>query len=425
MRHRWFVLAVGACAIAVACTSFSGDDEPVPAPNDGAADSDLDATQPDAAIADAGPDADAGCSIVSLAAGDFHTCAVKADGTVWCWGHNGAGQLGIGNNAAAVARPTRVIDVTDAVEVATGSYHSCARTRSGTVWCWGANNAGQLGNGTIGTPGSPARVTIVDDAKAIAVGTGHSCAIRASDSVWCWGTNQKGQLGNGGFATTAIPVKTMFPEPARSISLGVFHSCAVAISNAGFCWGDNTAGQLGIGFDTDPDAAATSHPKPTAVGNNFGDLVAGGGHTCAETLSGLKCWGTNGALQLGIGPDASSYALPTSVTNASALMLERPAAGYNATCATSKNDSTSWCWGSDVYGLLQDAGPTTGIPVRVNPGDVLGIAVGARHVCANMKNGPPQCWGTTEAGQLGGGIFEPDASTPTRFGPAPVVAICE
>jgi len=421
--RRWFGLVIGGCAAAVACTSFSGDEDPVPGPGDAAPDAELD-------VAPAPPDAsDAGrCSIVSLASGDLHSCAVKADGKVWCWGLNAAGQLGIGNNATVVSRPTPVIDVTNAVEVAAGPYHSCARTRAGEVWCWGANNGGQLGLGTVtglGVP--PTKVPGVNDATAIAVGFAHTCAVRANGVVWCWGLNAHGQIGNAkDSANEPAPVQTTLAEPAQALALAGFHTCALTQAGGVWCWGINNAGQLGVGFDdAGADAASYSHRSAEqAIVTGAGDIASGFAHACATVASGLQCWGANAALQLASGK-TGSVDRPSPVIVPQGLMLSAPSAGSDATCALAKDGSGPWCWGSNKYGLLnQSAAGPIGDPVKVVT-KATRVHVGARHACVRVDEGPPQCWGTSEYGQLGRGVIDPDSGAPVRVGPAPITTICD
>jgi len=132
-----------------------------------------------------------------------HTCATRADGSVWCWGLNNAGQLGDGSlhNRSV---PVRAGALSGIVELAIGGFethgpisHSCARASSGRLWCWGANAFGQLGDGTTTSRSTPVPVLGIADARALGVAATHTCAVRADGHVWCWGANDTGQLGTG------------------------------------------------------------------------------------------------------------------------------------------------------------------------------------------------------------------------------------
>ena len=152
---------------------------------------------------------------VSITAGDRHTCAALADLTVACWGEGRSGQLGWSTALASHDIPSPVMNLTDVVEVAAGANHTCARTTSGSVFCWGANEAGQIGDGTHTTRAGPSggdRPAFVN-AIALAAGGAHTCAIKSDQSVFCWGSDSAGQLGEGAFLQypTARPTHISCP----------------------------------------------------------------------------------------------------------------------------------------------------------------------------------------------------------------------
>ena len=250
---RWFLRIIAACGAAFACSSFGGGGDGPVLTNDGGPDA---LVPPPEASVDAG-----GCSITSLSVGSnaAHTCAVKADGTVWCWGSNTDGQLGIGADGGVAARPTRLDGIADAVEVAAGTAFTCARTRDGSVYCWGRNDVGQLGVGPATSRGSPAKLSSIGSVKAIAAGGYHACAITADDRLWCWGYNRYGQLGTSGMESAIYPVPALVDETVRAVSAGVQHTCVLTQAGAVLCWGLNAYAQLGIGEpDAGPKAGLTS-----------------------------------------------------------------------------------------------------------------------------------------------------------------------
>ncbi|MBP9066769.1 MAG: RCC1 repeat-containing protein, partial [Candidatus Microthrix sp.] len=165
--------------------------------------------------------------VVGISAGGNHTCVVRGNGTVACWGDNAAGWLGDGTTTGSSV-PVGVVGITDAIAVTNSDYQSCALHADGRVSCWGFNGQGQLGNGTTTASSVPVPVTGVTNATAVAIGNTHSCALLADGGVSCWGYNVNGELGNG----TTVPLSTV-PVPvtgitnATALAANAFHSCAV------------------------------------------------------------------------------------------------------------------------------------------------------------------------------------------------------
>jgi alpha-tubulin suppressor-like RCC1 family protein len=148
--------------------------------------------------------------VVAIAAGSSHSIALKRDGSVWSWGANALGQLGDGSVSAAnpggKPRPTQVVGLADVVAIAAGGRHSIAAKRDGTVWTWGANSFGQLGNGLFSSAAQPLAVKVQGLANVVEVSGGyyHSAALRVDGTIWTWGRNWLGELGDG-TTTTASP----------------------------------------------------------------------------------------------------------------------------------------------------------------------------------------------------------------------------
>ena len=253
------------------------------------------------------PDASPACGVPGLvtdvALGLMHACSLENDGTIWCSGVNDHGELGNGAFTPMTATPTEVVDalgpITDALSISAGKYHTCAvRARDGgSVWCWGQNPAGQLGNASqldssiavevLATAGG-----VLTGAAEVTLGDRYSCARTTAGQAWCWGEGARYQLGDGTtFArATASPVLSSTLEPlAGIVQLASGRSEVCALDGAGtvWCWGHNNRGQLGDGSTVDR-------------------VLAHYAHACARTTSGrMLCWGRNTEGELGDGTYAN------------------------------------------------------------------------------------------------------------------------
>jgi alpha-tubulin suppressor-like RCC1 family protein len=231
-----------------------------------------------------------GSSVAQVTAGFLHTCARRADATVWCWGENFAGQLGDGTTSSR-AMPVQVAGLVGAVaEVSAGGGHSCARQTDGTLWCWGFNVTGQLGDGTATDRLTPIQVSALGTTVTeVSAGAEHTCARRTGSTLWCWGRNHFGQVGDGTFADRAAPVQVAALEASvAQSSAGYSHTCARKTDGTLWCWGANFSGQLGDGTETErliPVEVAT-------LGAAVAEVSAGGSHSCARKSDhSVWCWG--------------------------------------------------------------------------------------------------------------------------------------
>ena len=301
-------------------------------------------------------------SVVDIAAGDYHTCALHQTGLASCWGSNRTGQLGSGESSenSSSARPLQVLGIADAAAVSAGDSHSCALHENGTISCWGEN--GPLGTDLESSPaaasseqinftaqsGSAARkqnlalaaeqpslleqidtyttlpppliftsepiaVPDITDAIAVSAGGYHTCALHQDNTVACWGNNRYGQLGNGDSgsdADTTQPVKVAGIDDAIAVSAGRWNTCALHKDSSISCWGQNYWGESSW--------SARGRIQPTAVKvGNISDAIAvsaGGDHACAlHEDATISCWGNNADGKLALGIDGNISVLPITV----------------------------------------------------------------------------------------------------------------
>lgn len=271
--------------------------------------------------------------VVAIAAGGAHTCALLDTGGVKCWGWNRRGQIGDGQDCS-MSQCRRLVptDVTglsgSVVAIAAGVYHNCALLSTGGVKCWGQNDAGQLGAATgspcvdellnpIACAQTPVDVTGLSGVARVAAGGSHSCALLSSGHIDCWGDNSSGQLGDGGACGTTCGSATEVSAitTANAIATGERHTCAIiGDAHVVYCWGENGAGQVGNGDSPNDslspiDVCAFSDcgigivctpGVPCRALRDTAAIAAGTNHNCALMNGGnLKCWGDNSSGQLG------------------------------------------------------------------------------------------------------------------------------
>jgi alpha-tubulin suppressor-like RCC1 family protein len=215
------------------------------------------------AVNDLGSDA-----TVDLVAGSYHLCALRDDGTVRCRGRNDSGQLGRGTTITNASTPpyaagARVTNLDDAIDVAAGSAHSCAVRANGRVVCFGDNEFGQLGDGTRSDRNLPSAVgALAPRAVSVVAGNRHSCALTSDGSVYCWGLNDVGQLGDGSTTHRSTPVRAGTLDDVVLLEAGGNTTCATRSTGAVYCWGENSLGQVG-------DASGVDRSTPSAVSNGI------------------------------------------------------------------------------------------------------------------------------------------------------------
>jgi alpha-tubulin suppressor-like RCC1 family protein len=284
-----------------------------------------------------------------VAAGGGGSCTLMPDQTVWCWGSNATGQLGNGTLQGSMT-PVQVSTLGPATGVSAGQSdnalsafnHTCAVETTAQVFCWGSNTFGELGQGTISKDNPlPLAVTGGLLASQVSAGDGFTCAVTTAKTVKCWGDGNDGQLGNGTTTDSSTPVKVKNLANVVQVAAGYFHACALESNGTVWCWGDNAFGELGNGSTTSSDVPVSVPVESVTY------IAAGSSDSCAVAgpTAALLCWGTNNVGQLGTG----SFTDESTPTPASGLTgVQQVSLGIDFGCAiASIPQVTALCWGDN------------------------------------------------------------------------------
>jgi alpha-tubulin suppressor-like RCC1 family protein len=334
---------------------------------------------------------------VQVAAGDNYCLALKYDGTVWAWGDNEFGQLGDGSTTTNKNTPVKVSGLSNISMIAAGKSHSLALKNDGSVWAWGENQNGQLGDGTNTNKTTPVQVSNLFNVSMIVAGDYYSLALKDDSSVWTWGYNYYGQLGDGSTTNKNTPIKVTGLFNVTMVAVGDRHSLVLKNDGSVWAWGYNGSGQLG-------DGSTTNKFTPVQVPelSNVTMIATGEHHSMVLTDNDLVwAWGNNHYGQLADGStiDRSSPVKVTCLSNVSLI-----AAGISHSLAL-KDDGSIWAWGSNYYGQLGD-GTTQNksSPIQLSGiSSVTSITAGKYYSLAIKKNGSIWAWGYNYYGQLGDG----------------------
>jgi len=281
------------------------------------------------------------------AGGPGNTCmATKGDGTLWAWGANGQGQLGF-NNTTNYSSPKQVGALTGWSKVSSGSEHTLAIKTNGTMWSWGYNATGQLGLGSTGYFSSPNQIGALTTWSAISAGFRCSLAVKTDGTLWSWGRNDFGQLGLGNTTNYSSPKQIGALTYWLSVASGTYYSFAIKTDGTLWSWGKNTQGQLGLGN-------TTSYSSPKQIGAlTYWYQIDGGGSTAhvlaTKTDGTLWSWGNNSYGELGLG-NTTSYSSPKQI-GALTDWLNITCGTYNS-CLATRTNGTLWSWGNGTQGIL-------------------------------------------------------------------------
>jgi len=346
-------------------------------------------------------------SQISASSGQF-TLQVVTGGTVWAWGNNGSGQLGDGTFVNhALAQP--VTGITSVTAVAAGGSHSLALKSDGTVWAWGSNSNGQLGDGNVNFHATPNQVPGLTGIIAIAAGQNHSLALKSDGTIWAWGSNGNGQVGDGTVGNNRLsPVAvtaTGFTNNITAIAAGANHSLAIVTGGGLWAWGQNANGQVG-------DGTLVQKVVPTAISlttcaAGAATAIAGGFSHSLAVVSGTVCaWGLNANGQLGDGTTTQRTA-PVATSTLSGITAV--SAGSNHSLAL-KSDNTVWAWGANGVGQLGDTTTTSSLTPVQAVGITTGVEIAAGNSYSVARLSSPvdtvMTWGAEGQGELGDGITD-------------------
>jgi len=344
---------------------------------------------------------------LTISAGGGHAMVIHEDGSLWAWGINGNGQLGNDDGGDLWRFENLPIKVMDGViGISAGGAHSLAITDDGSLWAWGWNVFGQIGDGTMTDRFVP--TMILEDVIQASAGDMHSLALKNDGSLWAWGSGLYGRVGYAVDQAVLRPVKIM--DDVIYISAGHFHSMAIQSDGSLWAWGGNRFGQLG-------DGTLDDRHEPVFIMDNVISVSAGENHSLAIQEDGsLWVWGSNEFGKFGDGTYSGFYEFfphPIKVMDYVAAV----SAGRYHTVAI-LTDGSVWAWGSNNHGELgigMEAIFWTFEPMPTKVMDnAVSVAAGTGFTLALNTDGGVFGWGFNEFGQLGDGTSE-DRTTPVNI----------
>lgn len=321
------------------------------------------------------------------------------------WGDDIHGQLADGVIGGSRVSPGVAASGYKWLDVKAGRFHACGIRNNATLWCWGLNSQGQLGDGTTTSSGSPVQVGTHADWQQIAPAYRHTCGIRAGQ-MWCWGLGSNGELGDGLSTSSLTPVRVGTASDWKEVATGWGRfSCGVRGQGDLSCWGRNTQGELGVGD-------YTNRAVPTAVPNSpWKGVTAGFSHACAiSSFDLLYCWGRNDEFQASPN-NQTNYSSPTLTDGTTVKMVS---AGSTGTCMMFSGGNRGPEWNGRVFCRGVNAprgysGPGPFVGCEGDPCENIvrfrHMSLGRSHACGVVQ-GTNQglCWGTGSDGQLGNGL---------------------
>ena len=335
---------------------------------------------------------------LKTSSGFTHTAAIQTDGSLWAWGSNAQGELGDGTVIQKL-NPTQIGNAYNWSDVVCGYYNTMAIKSDGTLWAWGYNFFGQLGDGTLIDKHVPTQIGNETNWSQVSVGQYFTLAIKTDGTLWAWGYNLTGQLGDGTTLSKNVPTQIGIDTDWTLISAGNFHSFATKIDNSLWSWGKNDFGQLGNGTIINQIV-----PNQIGIGNDWSSIAVGNDYSIAIKKDDKTLWacGSNDYGQHGDGTTLSKQVL-TQIGND--VDWKAVSAGFAHTLAL-KTDSTLWAWGWNAYGQLcnsSNIGST--IPISIGSSKWKIISAGMSFTSLIQANSALYLCGNNSNGQLGDGTL--------------------
>ena len=341
----------------------------------------------------------------SVAIGRIHACAIGPENAVFCWGNNSDGQTGYGSarRFTLTLSPVRAVHSAIASQISVNGSSACAVSNAGIASCWGENRSGELGDGSKTSRAVPVEVSGGHLFRSIGVGVEHVCGLTTAGAAYCWGDNTQRQLGRPG-AESAIPVMVDTDLLFDSVAVGSDFSCGLTSTGQVYCWGSNFGQVLGAPATVSGSTSPVLVNSPVA----FVGITAGRAHACGLTAArSAYCWGLNASGQLGI--DNAQQSVPTPTPVFGDRTWRNISAGFAHTCAVA-DDSTGWCWGSNVFGALGNPAfdDFQLRPIPVDFATAFSRVVAAKGddaTCGIDAEGVAYCWGSNTNAKLGIGTY--------------------
>ncbi|MDN3692356.1 T9SS type A sorting domain-containing protein [Chryseobacterium tructae] len=355
----------------------------------------------------------------SVSTGMYHSVGLKTDGSLWAWGYNYDGQLGDGTTISKNI-PIRIGTDNNWLKIAAGSLHSLGLKTDGTLWSWGYNSNGELGDGTTTNKMTPAQIGTDTDWVSIAAGDFYTVALKSNGTLWAWGLNAHGQLGDGTNIGKTVPVQIGTANNWKTITPASRHTLAIKTDGTLWTWGYNVYGQLGDGSTSNKNT-----PTQIGTGTNWENVAGGFHHSIGLKTDGtLWAWGDNSSGQLGDGTQTGKL-IPTQI--GTATDWKSISADKFSSSGGIKTNGTFWGWGNNRNGQLGDGtNDDRFVPTQI------GTATDTKSISINMynrfvinNNGFLSSCGSNDRGQLGDGTNIPKIIFTPVSCPVSTLAVAE
>ncbi len=351
----------------------------------------------------------------AIQGGSRHTLALRGDGSLWAWGNNGSGRLGDGTTTSRKT-PRRIGLDADWKTLGAGDAHSLAIKADGSLWAWGNNGSGRLGDGTTTARRVPTRIGMDNDWVAVSAGREHSLALKSDGSLWAWGANWYGQFGNGSATGSLVPVRVGPLTDWTFVDAGAERSLGVRADGSLWAWGRNYMGVLGDGTSFD-------RLLPSRVGFTTGWSAAAVGdhHTLGLRADrSIYGWGLNwyGEVGDGTGGAESERLTPVRVGLTSNWVMAAAGSGHSVGL---RSDGSIWTWGLNWYGQLGNGSRVDrSTPAQMGSAkDWVAVSAGESHTLGLKRDGTLWVWGRNFEGQLGDGT-NTHRWTPVKIEASPI-----